>query len=136
MSQREQLIRGIYRTMFESGDTSLADRVVTAGFVDHAAPPVPIPAGPDQLRAVVAYLHSVLANIRYEIEDVLHDRDRCAYRATMSATQIGELFRFPPSGRRFQVQQIHIVRFDGDLIAEHWACRDDLGALRQLGHIA
>ncbi|MET7396348.1 ester cyclase [Dactylosporangium sp. NPDC005572] len=136
MSQREQLIRGLYRTMFESGDVTLADRVVTPGFVDHAAPPVPVPAGPDQLRAVVSYLHSVLADIRYEIDDVLHDGDRVAYRAAMSATQIGELFGFPSSGRSFRMQQIHIVRFDGDLIAEHWACRDDLGALRQLGHIA
>jgi predicted SnoaL-like aldol condensation-catalyzing enzyme len=136
VSQREQLIHGLYRTMFESGDLALADRVVTAGFIDHAAPPVPVPAGPGQLRAVVSYLHSVLADIRYEIDDVLHDGDRLAYRATLSATQTGELFGFPPSGRSFRAQQIHIVRFDGDLIAEHWACRDDLGALRQLGHIS
>ncbi|GGM17168.1 ester cyclase [Dactylosporangium sucinum] len=136
MSQREQLIRGIYRTMFETGDVTLADRIVTPGFVDHAAPPAPVPAGPDQLRAVVTYLHSVLTDIRYEIEDVLHDGDRLAYRTTMSATQTGELFGFPPNGRGFCTTQIHIVRFDGDRIAEHWACRDDLGALRQLGHIA
>jgi predicted ester cyclase len=122
--------------MFESGDVTLADKVVTPGFVDHAAPPGPQPSGPDQLRGVVTYLHSVLADIRYEIVDVLHDGDRLAFRTSMSATQVGELFGFPPSGRGFRVQQIHIVRFDGDLIAEHWACRDDLGALRQLGHIA
>ena len=136
MSQRENLIRGIYRDMFESGDPSAADQVVTADFVDHAAPPTPVPAGPAQLRGVITYLHSVMSDIRYEIDDVLHDGDRVAYRATMSATQVGELFGFPPSGGRFSAQQIHILRFDGDLIAEHWACRDDLGVLRQLGHLA
>lgn len=135
MLQREELLQGIYRTMFESGDVSLADKVVTPEFVDHSAPPVPMPAGPGQLRAVVTYLHSVMADIRYEIEDFLHDGDRCAFRTAMSATQIGDLFGFPPTGRSFRTQQIHIVRFDGDLIAEHWACRDDVGALRQLGHI-
>lgn len=136
MSPREELVRGIYRTMFETGDVSLADRVVTAGFVDHARPPAPIPPGTEQLRAVVGYLHSIFTDLRYEIVDVIADGDRLAYRSTLTATQSGDLFGFPATGRSFTAEQIHILRFEGDLIAEHWACRDDLGALRQLGHLS
>lgn len=136
MSDREKIIRGIYRDLFETGNLDIADRLVTADFVDHAAPPSPAPPGPDNLKAAVRFLHSVLAAIHYDIHDLLTDGDRVAYRATMSAVQTGNLFGFPANNGRFAMQQIHIVRFDGDLIAEHWACRDDLGALRQLGHVA
>jgi predicted ester cyclase len=135
MPTHEETIRGIYRDMFETGDTSRAAEIATPDCVDHAAPPNSGPAGPEQLAGVVKYLHSALTGIAYTIDDVLADGDRVAYRATLRATQTGELFGFPPTGRAFAMSQIHIVRFDGDRIAEHWACRDDLGVLRQLGHV-
>jgi predicted ester cyclase len=40
----------------------------------------------------------------------------------------------PPTGRRFSVQHMHMYRVaDDNKLAEHWACRDDLGQLAQLG---
>lgn len=33
------------------------------------------------------------------------------------------------------VEHIHLYRLEGDRIAEHWGVRDDLGTLRQLGHL-
>lgn len=134
MPTREQIIRGVYRDMFETGDVSGADLIVTADFVDHAAPPGAA-RGPQQVAAVVGYLHGALADIRYTIEDLISEGDRLAYRSTLSATEVGPLFGFPPTGRRFTMHQLHMVRLEGDRIAEHWACRDDLGALRQLGHL-
>src|SRR5262245_19395205 len=135
MSQREAVVRGVYRTMFETGDTSQVATVVTDDVIDHAAPPGTPASGHAALAGVIAYLHRVLADITYEIEDVIEAGDRVAFRATLSARQVGDLFGFPATGRPFRMQQIHIVRFDGDRIAEHWACRDDLGALHQLGHV-
>ena len=65
--------------------------------------------------------------------DVLAEDGRVAIRARVSGRHVGEYNGLPPSGREWSVQQIHIVRVvDGKLI-EHWASRDDLGALRQLG---
>lgn len=135
VTTREQIIRSVYRDLFETGDTDLAGRLVTEDFVDHSAPPG-APTGPGGLVAVVRFLHAALADIRYEVQDVLSDGDRSAFRATLSATQTGPLFGHPATGRPFRMQQIHFVRFEGERIAEHWACRDDLGALRQLGHLA
>jgi len=40
-----------------------------------------------------------------------------------------------PTGKSFEVDHIHIYRLEGDRIAEHWGVRDDLGTLRQLGHL-
>ncbi len=41
----------------------------------------------------------------------------------------------PPTGKVTRTAAIQIFRFVGDRIVESWAVRDDLGTLRQLGHV-
>jgi predicted ester cyclase len=43
------------------------------------------------------------------------------------------LVRVPPSGRPVAWRFIHIWRVADGLIVEHWACRDDMGLLEQVG---
>lgn len=45
----------------------------------------------------------------------------------------GLLMTVPPTGKAYTVQQIHIFRIEHGKIAEHWAVRDDLGMMQQLG---
>jgi predicted ester cyclase len=47
----------------------------------------------------------------------------------------GLLVGVQPTGRRFEVSHIHMMRVVDGLIVEHWANRDDLGMLQQLGLI-
>ena len=53
----------------------------------------------------------------------------------MSGTHEGAFFGIAPTGRRFEVRQVHMLRLDSSQIQEHWAVRDDLGLLVQLGAI-
>ncbi len=39
----------------------------------------------------------------------------------------------PPTGEHFAAQQSHWIRVADGKIAEHWAVRDGLGMMRQLG---
>jgi steroid delta-isomerase-like uncharacterized protein len=63
---------------------------------------------------------------------------RCTYSGTHRGTSYvpvdgGMLVGVQPTGRTFEVQHIHMYRvFDGK-IAEHFASRDDVGMMRQLG---
>ncbi len=38
-----------------------------------------------------------------------------------------------PTNRPFSFRQVHLIRFQDGKGIEHWAVRDDLGLLRQLG---
>jgi len=41
----------------------------------------------------------------------------------------------PPTGKAIRTSAIQIFRFSDGKIVESWAARDDLGTLRQLGHL-
>jgi predicted ester cyclase len=63
---------------------------------------------------------------------------RCTYSGTHRGTSRfpvdgGMLVRVQPTGRTFEVQHIHMYRVLDGKIAEHFANRDDVGMMRQLG---
>jgi predicted ester cyclase len=63
---------------------------------------------------------------------------RCAYGGTHRGTSHfpvdgGMLVGVQPTGRTFEVQHIHMYRVLDGKIAEHFASRDDVGMMRQLG---
>ena len=41
----------------------------------------------------------------------------------------------PPTGKTIHTSAIQMFRFANGKIVESWAVRDDLGVLRQLGHL-
>ena len=55
-------------------------------------------------------------------------------RGTMVGTHEGELMGVAPTGRRVAAaQQSHWFRVVEGKVAEHWAVRDDLSMMKQLG---
>jgi predicted ester cyclase len=63
---------------------------------------------------------------------------RCTYSGTHRGTSRfpvdgGLLMGVQPTGRTFEVQHIHMYRVLDGKIAEHFANRDDIGMMRQLG---
>jgi predicted ester cyclase len=45
----------------------------------------------------------------------------------------GLLVGVPPSGKHFQVHHIHMYRIINNKITDHYANRDDIGMMQQLG---
>ena len=78
-------------------------------------------------------VHSAFSDIRYEAHDIVSDGDKVALRVTMHGRHTGSLMGQPPTGRSFSADHIHLFRVADGRIAEHWAQRDDLGMMRQLG---
>ena len=67
------------------------------------------------------------------IEDLVAEDDRVVVRCLFEGTHDGTFLGMPPTGRRVCTQHIHIYRIQDDMVAEHWACRNDINGLRQLG---
>jgi predicted ester cyclase len=73
-----------------------------------------------------------------EVDQEIAERDLVVQLITSTATQTGEVLHTPwgpiaPTGKHVSWQSARIYRIVDGKIAEHWAIRDDLGMLRQLG---
>ena len=110
------------------------DELVDEDIVNHQ-PDVEPELGRDPFRAAIAGVMAAVPDSRWDISDVLADRDRVAIRITWSGTYLGAHFRgwAIPAPAKFAVEHIHIYRVAAGRLAEHLVVRDDLAMLRQLG---
>ncbi len=144
--------KAIVRKVFEAWNCGDMDTVLaywSSNVIDHGqlADGDPreqrLPPGFDGLRRVLLSLQTAFPDRRWELEDIIAERDRVICRLAVSGTHRGipampveagtRLQTLRPMGKRYSVQHIHVFRIDDGKIAEHWAVRDDLGLLEELG---
>lgn len=133
------LVRRHFEVMWNQRDLSLCDAMMAAEFVEHAAAPFAAGPpgrvnGPQAMRGTVEWLTGQFPDLTMEIEAIIADGDLVVARVRARGSNLGRLNGFlPPSGRRFDYAQSHWFRIEDGLLAEHWATRDDLTAMLQLG---
>lgn len=94
--------------------------------------------GPERVRAVHDQLFTAFPDLTHEVEECVAERDMITLRVTMTGTHKGPLpggAPFPVTNRKVRLRSIHMVRVADGQVAEHWAVRDDLDMMRQLGFL-
>lgn len=125
--------------VFNSGDAGRADRIVSRAFVEHATAPFGQASpgrvdGPAHLAEASGWLRAQFPDLRMEIDAIAAEQDTIAVLVTSTGTNRGSLNgAIPATGRTFSARQSHWFRVEGGRLAEHWATRDDLTAMLQLG---
>ncbi len=114
------------------------EEVVAADFIEHAMATFGTTApgrvnGPAHTGQVVAMLRGQFPDLRMSIESIVEDEDTVAIRVVASGTNTGTSGMLPPTGRPFRAEQAHWFRVADNRLAEHWAVRDDLTTVIQLG---
>jgi steroid delta-isomerase-like uncharacterized protein len=121
--------------LWGQGDLAVADEIIAPDYVRHDAGD-PFPArGPEDVKHIVCLLRAMLPDLRIDVEDQIAEGDKVVSRYTASGTDTRGYMGRPPTGRAIRNVGIQIFRFADGKIVESWAVRDDLGALRQLGHV-
>jgi predicted ester cyclase len=132
-------------TVLETGDATRARQVVAASFSNReatAGPPACSEAGPAGALASSAWLRTAFSELRFSIADVGRDGPRVWLRLRMQGLHTGPFVQFengrparilPPTGRRIDVEQIHVMEVTDAGVIRHEAVRDDVTMLGQLG---
>jgi predicted ester cyclase len=118
--------------IFPNGDVAALAEVVHPDCVNHEAPPG-APQGLEGMTQNMLMLKRAFSDRHYEIHQVIGEGDTVVIHCTFSGRHTGEFMGLPPTNRPFAFRQIHIVRFEDGKGVEHWAVRDDLTFMRQLG---
>ena len=94
------------------------------------------------IRAIFGDIKTTFPDWSLPIEEITASEANVVVRSRFRGTHQG-VGRLPvngglmigvaPTGRKMDVQHIHWYVLDNGLIVEHWANRDDLGMMQQLG---
>lgn len=140
MSAHEDLVRR-WVDVFNTHDLEACAAIAADDYVEHAVAPFGREEpgrvnGPARLRENAEWLIAQFPDIHMSIDALVADRDTVAARVTTTGTNLGPLNGVvPPTGRRFSSAQSHWFRVEDGRLAEHWATRDDLTTMIQLGVI-
>ena len=121
--------------LWSQGKLEVADEIVAPDYVRHD-PGDPFPArGPEDVKRLVSMLRAMLPDLTITIEDMIGEGDRVMIRYIAVATDTEGFMGKPATGIETRTVAVQLFRLANGQIVESWAVRDDLGTLRQLGHL-
>jgi predicted ester cyclase len=130
------LVRRHHEVM-NSGDWRAAADFYSEDALNHGRP-----VGRAGILAVLGDIYATFPDWRMEIVEAVGMGDTVVARMTVTGTHRGVaqrrvnggfLMGAPPTGKRFDVQHIHWYGLANSRIVRHWAERDDIDMMRQLG---
>jgi predicted ester cyclase len=118
--------------IFPNGDAAGLAEVVHADMFNHEAPPG-APQGLEGMTQSMRMLQAAFSDRHWEIHQAIAEGDTVVLHCTFSGRHTGPFMGLAPTNQPFAFRQVHIVRFQDGKGVEHWAVRDDLSFLRQVG---
>lgn len=135
--ENKALVRRFIHEGVVGGDLALIDELCSPDCVNHSAVPE-ARIGAAGVKRVVAHSRAAMPDQRWTNEMIIAEGDLVVIHGIREATWQAESFRgvATPKGKRIAVELVHVFRVRDGKIVEHWAVRDDLGLMKQLGVIA
>ena len=116
--------------VWEQLDPDAVDDLVADDFESHAWPTNG--DGKGFLKQTTERMAKTLADIDFTVDDLIAEDDKVVARVRSSARQVGEFMGMPPSGRTYEIGEIHIFRLRDGKLVEHWDQIDTMGLMKQL----
>ena len=120
---------------FRTGDADLVDSVLAENVVQHISGMPPEARSLEAFKQLLPTLRQAFPDTLFDVEDLVAEGDKVAFRLIWNATHLGELFGIPPTGNRATVTEAHILRIADGKVVERWGEWDALGMMQQLGAI-
>jgi len=128
----EQLVRRAATELWTQGDLSIIPEVFPDTAIDHYGDVI-MRTTHEETRSVITTWRTAFPDLEMVVEDLVISGDTAVARYTVTGTHLGELWGNEPTGIRFRIEQIYIMRVEDGKIAEAWGVWDQYGFRRQLG---
>lgn len=138
LEENKAVVRRHFEQMWNQRDLSVAERDIGSEFVEHGLAPIThsVAERPDPvegMKGTIRWLLEAFPDLHFTVEQLLAEGDEVLAYVTMRGTHMGPFQGLPPTGRRAEAKAMHLFRLDGGQLREHWAVREDLWLLQQLG---
>lgn len=130
LDANKAVAREIIKGVFERQEDRAIDELIADDFVPHTYGSMP--PGREGLRAGMKRAGAGISDAEFTIHDLIAEGDRVVARLTASGRHTGPFMGLEPTGRRYEIDEIHIFRIVDGRLAEHWHAFDTAGLLSQL----
>lgn len=130
--ENQLIVRRLVDEVLNKGNLDAADACMAENFVEHDPRPGQGP-GLAGFKQRIKALRTAFPDLHYTIEDEFEAADKVVVRVRARGTHRRGLAGIPPTGKRFTMTGIFIVRIADGKIVERWANYDNLAMLQQLG---
>jgi predicted SnoaL-like aldol condensation-catalyzing enzyme len=135
VEENKELVRRYTREVFDEGRVAAVDEYLAPDFYNH----VTGKTGTEDFKQLATDVGKAVGTAN-AIDFLVAEDDLVVAFMTITRTLHKELrafgFTFPGDGQSYTVKHVHVYRVAGGRIREHWAVRDDLSMLRQLGALS
>jgi len=128
--ENKAVVRRFIDQIFDKGNVSAVDELVSDDFVPHTWPSV---TGKEDFKATVERMAKAVRDPHHTVEDMVAEGDRVSVRLTSHAVQNGDVMGVPAAGREYTIAEQHIFRVVDGKVVEHWHVADMLGMMQQIG---
>jgi predicted SnoaL-like aldol condensation-catalyzing enzyme len=104
--------------VFIDQDPKAVDELAADDFTAHTFGD--LPPGPGPLKGAMQRAGEGVSEPKFEIHDVIAEKDRVAVRLTTRARHTGTFMGVEPSGNEYSIDEIHIFRIEDGKVLEHW----------------
>ena len=132
VSENKALVQRWFDEVWNEGRVDAIDELLAPDSVVHGL-------GDGQMRGAAAFkpfhaaYRDAFPDVRIEIEDMVEEGDKVAFRWTGTASHRGQGLGFAATNRRVRFQGMGIIRVRNGKLVEGWNTFDQLGMLQQLG---
>jgi predicted ester cyclase len=131
-AENKAIARRTLEEILPACDVAALAEVTATDIVAHGRRPDE-PEGLEGVTRTMLWLGRVFSDQRWEIHEILGDGDLVSIHATHHARHTGELMGIPPTDREVAYDYVHLLRFRDGKAVEHWAVRDSMTFMQQLG---
>lgn len=132
MSEHNKAVIRRFYEAWNEGNMEEVVSMIAPNFVDHVMPPE-LAYGREGFLKARALGRKALADVHIQLEQIFAEDDYIIAHVIIHATQVGTFQSIPPTGKRFALEAISILRLENDQIVEHWECNNLPGLLKQVG---
>jgi steroid delta-isomerase-like uncharacterized protein len=131
VAANKELVARFNRATTTDRDLSAVDRYFPPEFLDHTTPDGK--SGPEQVKNAIEGYFSAFPDFSAEVEFVSGENDLVVTRMYLSGTHHGPFYGAPPTGKKFRVAAMQVLRVADGRFVERWFWVDMLNLRQQLG---
>ena len=130
LQKNKESMKRIFEEAWSKGNLEVLDEVVAPSFKQHQ---YDRPSTREGFKAIIQEVRTAFPDLKVTLEDSVAADDKVWMLVTCRGTHLGQFKGLRPTGRRFEITEVHIGRFENGKGVEHWGVSDMARLMEQLG---